>query len=180
MEGSHSNSQVPIIIQEDGKEDDQTQGQEENALKRNDRKRTSKVWKEFTIITVSDGSKKAKCSYCSTLIAINSQGSTTQFHRHLDSCPVRLASTKKQRLLTTQPLGPTDFGGGSGGTLTTYRFLEIVKQLQLPTSKGLILDVPTRWNSTYAMIESALVFRDVFIQRKGSFLLMVAIFGRLG
>ncbi|KAG8388745.1 hypothetical protein BUALT_Bualt02G0157200 [Buddleja alternifolia] len=121
MEGSHSNSQVSIIIQEDGKEDDQTQGQEDNALKRNDRKRTSKVWKEFTIITVGDGSKKAKCSYCSTLIAINSQGSTTQFHRHLDSCPVRLASTKKQRLLTTQPLSPTDFGGVSGGTLTTYR-----------------------------------------------------------
>ncbi|KAG8376949.1 hypothetical protein BUALT_Bualt09G0117200 [Buddleja alternifolia] len=39
----------------------------------------------------------------------------------LEQLPVRLVSTKKQRLLTTQPLGPMDFGGGSGGTLTTYR-----------------------------------------------------------
>ncbi|KAL0445958.1 UNVERIFIED_CONTAM: Zinc finger BED domain-containing protein RICESLEEPER 2 [Sesamum latifolium] len=47
-----------------------------------------------------------------------------------------------------------------------YRFMEIVKQLQLPTSKGLILDVPTRWNSTYGMLESAMVFRDVFPRYK--------------
>ncbi|KAL0462646.1 UNVERIFIED_CONTAM: Zinc finger BED domain-containing protein RICESLEEPER 2 [Sesamum latifolium] len=47
-----------------------------------------------------------------------------------------------------------------------YRFMEIVKQLQLPTTKGLILDVPTRWNSTYGMLESAMVFRDVFPRYK--------------
>ncbi|KAK4400521.1 hypothetical protein Sango_1158200 [Sesamum angolense] len=47
-----------------------------------------------------------------------------------------------------------------------YMFMEIVKQLQLPTSKGLILDVPTRWNSTYGMIESIMVFRDVFSRHK--------------
>ncbi|XP_062003222.1 zinc finger BED domain-containing protein RICESLEEPER 2-like [Rosa rugosa] len=43
-----------------------------------------------------------------------------------------------------------------------HKFVEIVKQLQLPTSKRLILDVPTRWNSTYAMLEAALVFKEVF------------------
>ncbi|KAG8391919.1 hypothetical protein BUALT_Bualt01G0237000 [Buddleja alternifolia] len=211
MEGSQANDESPILINEDGKEDNQkaeTQVQEENALKRQDRRRTSKVWSEFTVITIDDGSKKAKCNYCSTLIAINSQGSTTQFHRHLDNCPIRLASTKKQRLLTTQPLSPSEFGGGSSGTITTYkydkekvreclakmviaheysfrmleheffvlfcktlnprfeRFTEIVKQLQLSTSKGLILDVPTRWNSTYAMLVSTLVFRDVFPRYK--------------
>ncbi|KAG8384389.1 hypothetical protein BUALT_Bualt04G0113000 [Buddleja alternifolia] len=192
MEGSQANDESPILINEDGKEDNQkaeTQVQEENALKRQDRRRTSKVWLEFTVITIDDGSKKVKCNYCSTLIAINSQGSTTQFHRHLDSCPIRLASTKKQRLLTTQPLSPSEFGGGSGGTITTYKydkekvreclakmviaheysfrmFTKIVKQLQLSTSKGLILDVPTRWNSTYAMLVSALVFRDVFPRYK--------------
>ncbi|KAK4480811.1 hypothetical protein RD792_011662 [Penstemon davidsonii] len=47
-----------------------------------------------------------------------------------------------------------------------HRFTEIVKQLQLPISKGLILDVSTRWNSTYAMLESALIFKDVFPRYK--------------
>ncbi|KAK6158982.1 hypothetical protein DH2020_006296 [Rehmannia glutinosa] len=333
-----------IVIEDEVNGDTQNaeiRGGEQDALKRKDRKRKSKVWSEFTVIKVDNGREKAKCNYCSTLIAINSQGSTTQFHRHLESCPVRLAANKSQRLLCTQPLGPTDFGGGSGGTITTYkydkekvreclakmvivheypfrmleheffvtfcktlnprfdkmsrvtlrsdcmklydvernklrvifegverfsltadlwtsnqnigylywgienkistitldnassndaavrnlkdnfsingklyfggrifhvrccahvlnlmvqdglhqirsvieniresvkylkmspsrlhRFSEIVKQLQLPTSKGLILDVPTRWNSTYAMLESALVFRDVFPRYK--------------
>ncbi|KAL0374081.1 UNVERIFIED_CONTAM: Zinc finger BED domain-containing protein RICESLEEPER 3 [Sesamum radiatum] len=44
--------------------------------------------------------------------------------------------------------------------------MEIVKQLQLPTSKSLILDVPTRWNSTYGMLESTVVFKDVFLRYK--------------
>lgn len=42
------------------------------------------------------------------------------------------------------------------------RFAEIVTNLELPSSKRLILDFPTRWNSTYAMLESALQFKDVF------------------
>jgi len=41
------------------------------------------------------------------------------------------------------------------------QFGEIAKQLQL-SSKKLILDVPTRWNSTYMMLFVALEFREVF------------------
>ncbi|XP_059658631.1 zinc finger BED domain-containing protein RICESLEEPER 2-like [Cornus florida] len=41
------------------------------------------------------------------------------------------------------------------------KFSEIVKQLQLPSRK-LILDVPTRWNATYAMLEAAIKFKEVF------------------
>ncbi|XP_072076617.1 zinc finger BED domain-containing protein RICESLEEPER 2-like [Arachis hypogaea] len=40
-------------------------------------------------------------------------------------------------------------------------FSEIVQQLQLPGRK-LILDCPTRWNSTYQMISTALHFKEVF------------------
>lgn len=48
-------------------------------------------------------------------------------------------------------------------------FGEIRKQLQLP-SKKLILDCPTRWNSTYLMLAAALEFKDVFpkVQRERS------------
>ncbi|KAG6667256.1 hypothetical protein CIPAW_01G089100 [Carya illinoinensis] len=38
------------------------------------------------------------------------------------------------------------------------QFSEIAKQLQLP-SKKLILDVPTRWNSTYLMLDAAIQFK---------------------
>ncbi|KAG5531867.1 hypothetical protein RHGRI_026468 [Rhododendron griersonianum] len=41
------------------------------------------------------------------------------------------------------------------------QFSDIAKQLKLP-SKKLILDCPTRWNSTYMMLSAALEFKDVF------------------
>jgi hypothetical protein len=45
------------------------------------------------------------------------------------------------------------------------QFIDIAKQLQL-TSKKLILDVPTRRNSTYLMLVAALEFKEVFLTYK--------------
>ncbi|XP_072954573.1 zinc finger BED domain-containing protein RICESLEEPER 2-like [Typha angustifolia] len=45
-----------------------------------------------------------------------------------------------------------------------YKFGEIARQLSVPTSKGLALDVATRWNSTYVMLEHAFVYQKVFEQ----------------
>ncbi|KAJ6815150.1 zinc finger BED domain-containing protein RICESLEEPER 2-like [Iris pallida] len=42
-----------------------------------------------------------------------------------------------------------------------HNFAEIAKQVNIPVARRLGLDVPTRWNSTYAMLESVLIFRDV-------------------
>jgi hypothetical protein len=40
-------------------------------------------------------------------------------------------------------------------------FSEIARGLDL-SCKKLILDVPTRWNSTYLMLETAIKFKEVF------------------
>ena len=42
-------------------------------------------------------------------------------------------------------------------------FREIAKTIDLPCKK-LILDVPTHWNNTYMMLDTAIQFRDVFPQ----------------
>ncbi|KMZ68252.1 hypothetical protein ZOSMA_244G00030 [Zostera marina] len=38
--------------------------------------------------------------------------------------------------------------------------------MNVDTSKALTLDVATRWNSTYLMLESALLYKDVFRRYK--------------
>ncbi|XP_072980770.1 zinc finger BED domain-containing protein RICESLEEPER 2-like [Typha angustifolia] len=45
-----------------------------------------------------------------------------------------------------------------------YKFGEIARQLSVPTSKGLALDVATRWNFTYVMLEHVFVYQKVFEQ----------------
>ncbi|XP_065645610.1 uncharacterized protein LOC136076073 [Hydra vulgaris] len=45
-----------------------------------------------------------------------------------------------------------------------YKFGQIAKQMDVPTNKGLRLDVATRWNSTYTMLEHILPFKLVLIK----------------
>ncbi|KAI5312626.1 hypothetical protein L3X38_041799 [Prunus dulcis] len=42
------------------------------------------------------------------------------------------------------------------------KFLEVARQLRVPTSKMLELDCKTRWNSTYSMLKTAMIYKDVF------------------
>ena len=45
-------------------------------------------------------------------------------------------------------------------------FYETAKQLRVVTEKKLVLDCPTRWNSTYAMLSHAKPYKEVFFRLK--------------
>ncbi|KAF1878102.1 hypothetical protein Lal_00022762 [Lupinus albus] len=47
---------------------------------------------------------------------------------------------------------------------TNETFEETAKQLRVPYTRKLILDCPTRWNSTYKILEIAILYKDVFNQ----------------
>ena len=49
-----------------------------------------------------------------------------------------------------------------GSQVRKQKFLECVKLVSMGNKKGLCQDVPTRWNSTYLMLESAIHYRRAF------------------
>jgi hypothetical protein len=49
-----------------------------------------------------------------------------------------------------------------GSQVRKHNFLHAVTQMSLDSNKGLKQDVPTRWNSTYLMLENAIHYRCAF------------------
>ena len=46
------------------------------------------------------------------------------------------------------------------------KFEETTKQLRIPCTKSLVFDCPTRWNSTYKMLEIAISYEVMFTRLK--------------
>ncbi|KAL7147969.1 hypothetical protein ABFS83_06G146700 [Erythranthe nasuta] len=60
----------------------------------------------------------------------------------------------------------------TGSTKRRQKFEEVARQVRVACTKELVLDVKTRWNSTYLMLSTALVYKDVFFrlnQRESSY-----------
>lgn len=51
---------------------------------------------------------------------------------------------------------------GKGSQVRKQKFIKCVKFVHLNPKAGLWQDVPTRWNATYLMIESAIFYRHTF------------------
>lgn len=51
-----------------------------------------------------------------------------------------------------------------GSQVRKTNFMNAVKQVNLIPKKGLRQDVPTRWNATFLMIESAIFYRRAFFR----------------
>ncbi|KAL4581190.1 hypothetical protein LXL04_017400 [Taraxacum kok-saghyz] len=77
--------------------------EDEVQLKRK-RQKTSKVWNDMTVITLSNGTKKAQCNHCKTKLAYVDSGATSSFKRHLSSCIPHKEWQKNQKLLNLQPV----------------------------------------------------------------------------
>ncbi|CAN6725458.1 unnamed protein product [Malus baccata var. baccata] len=54
----------------------------------------------------------------------------------------------------------------SGTAKREEKFVEVAQQMKIKFSRKLVLDCKTRWNSTYVMLTTALVYKDVFPRLK--------------
>ncbi|KAH1121661.1 hypothetical protein J1N35_004821 [Gossypium stocksii] len=70
---------------------------------RRNRKKTSIVWQELTIVKLADRTKKVQCNHCKIKLAKNKDGTTTQYKRHLNGFVKCQASLKGQDSLFLPP-----------------------------------------------------------------------------
>lgn len=54
------------------------------------RKKVSKIWDEFEEVKVGHIVQQIKCKHCKLLFKLSKTGTTTQYKRHLDTCPKRV------------------------------------------------------------------------------------------
>ncbi|KAK2645719.1 hypothetical protein Ddye_020914 [Dipteronia dyeriana] len=108
------------------------------------RKHTSAVWSSFVIVGKNaQGKEPCKCKYCGKqYICEGTHGRDGLkeidgvVHKVRESVKyARASQTRKQK------------------------FIECIKRVYLDSKRGLRQDIPTRWNSTYLMLDSAIYYR---------------------
>ncbi|MBA0618120.1 hypothetical protein Godav_027510 [Gossypium davidsonii] len=73
---------------------------------RRNRKKTSIVWQELTVVKLADGTKRVQCNHCKIKLSKNKDGTTTQYKKHLDGCVKHRLSLKGQGNLFLPPQTP--------------------------------------------------------------------------
>ncbi|KAK2655446.1 hypothetical protein Ddye_008498 [Dipteronia dyeriana] len=108
------------------------------------RKRTSAVWSSFVIVGKNaQGKEHCKCKYYGKQYICEGTHGTDGL-KEIDGVIHKVReSVKYARALQTRK----------------QKFLECIKRVHLDSKRGLRQDVPTRWNSTYLMLDSAIYYR---------------------
>jgi hypothetical protein len=85
-------------------EEVQEDDSQKHAYERKPRKKTSPIRKDFKEV-VQSGFMKAQCIHCKSILGIPTSSTITQLHKHLNSCIPRIATNKKQKVLTFDSKG---------------------------------------------------------------------------
>ncbi|PPS05521.1 hypothetical protein GOBAR_AA15122 [Gossypium barbadense] len=86
---------------------------------RRNRKKTSLVWQELTIVKLVDGTERVQCNHCKIKISKNKDGTTTQCKIHLDGCVKHRLSLKGQYNLFLPLLTPRS---NSASGIQTWKY----------------------------------------------------------
>ncbi|KAL0712772.1 hypothetical protein Bca4012_019750 [Brassica carinata] len=144
-------------------------------------KERSKAWENFKR---TEDRNKAKCNHCGQLVTIRSPSgvNTSTMLKHMQRCKklhpeleVETVAGKrlKQSTLMHQPKKDKDGEDSISRIRSAVRYVrssparldkfkECLLHLKLSSTSGVSLDVETRWNSTYLMLESALKLKRGF------------------
>ncbi|GFS46053.1 hypothetical protein Acr_00g0099890 [Actinidia rufa] len=103
----------------------------------------SPAWDHFTKKKADDCTVIAKCKYCGKEYMVSSQGHGTELNSSI-AC-IR------------------DLVGYVMSSLSRYdNFMKCAEKEKIDSRSGMCLDVPTRWNSTYLMLEAAQIYQRAF------------------
>uniref|UniRef100_A0A7N0TZL9 BED-type domain-containing protein n=1 Tax=Kalanchoe fedtschenkoi TaxID=63787 RepID=A0A7N0TZL9_KALFE len=95
-------SNMDAVHVESGSQAEVPENTEATGYGQRKRKKVSKVWEEFEEHVVNGVVQGMKCKHCKMVFKISKTGTTTQYKRHLDTCPKRAGVISGQQRLNLQ------------------------------------------------------------------------------
>ncbi|KAE8718618.1 hypothetical protein F3Y22_tig00110009pilonHSYRG00225 [Hibiscus syriacus] len=114
------------------------------------KRKTSAVWNDFDEMEISHGVKKAVCRYCKSKFATDGTGSMQDDLSTIKDIIFNIRESVKYI---------------NHNYVRLKAFCDVVEQKCLKESK-LVIHCPTRWNSTFNMLSTALKFKTAFSSYK--------------
>ncbi|XP_031116703.1 zinc finger BED domain-containing protein RICESLEEPER 2-like [Ipomoea triloba] len=85
------------------KEVEEVEGDCEPYKKKKQRKKSSIIWQEMTLVKLENGEERVQCNHCNYKLKKQKDGTTTQYKRHLDCCIKRKINLSGQRNICVLP-----------------------------------------------------------------------------